>query len=86
MEAVSHDSDTDTFYVRCPHCGLLCQIPRSEIKCTIFRHAVFKATMEFVDPHASKERCDKWVHDGVVWGCGRPFIFDGTKVEPCGYV
>ena len=83
---VMYDREEDMFYVTCPHCALYCQIPSAEINCKIFRHAVMKSTMAFVDPHASKEVCDKWVEDGVVWGCGRPFWFDGVTIEACGYI
>ena len=74
------------FYFNCPHCKMLCQVPRSEIRCTIFRHAVFKKGMKFVPPHASKTDCEKWLSDGTVFGCAKPFKFDGKKVVKCDYI
>lgn len=84
--SVVHDSDQDIFYFECPHCKMLCQVPRSEIRCTIFRHAVYKDQMKFVPPHASKETCEAWLKEGKVWGCAKPFKFDGNKVEKCDYI
>ena len=83
---VIHEPERDIFYFQCPHCNLLCQVPRNEIRCTIFRHAVFKEDMSFVHPHASKETCDSWLEKNLVYGCAKPFKFDGKTVEKCGYV
>lgn len=83
---IKHDQEADVFYFACPHCKLMCQVPRALIRCTIFRHAVYKRTFEFVDPHASKQKCESWIANGEVYGCGKPFIFDGTKVEVCDYI
>ena len=74
------------YYFNCPHCDLLCQVPENEIKCKIFRHAIFKENMKNVDPHASKEICDSWVKEDKIYGCGKPFKFDGIKVEKCDYI
>lgn len=84
--AVVHDKENDIFYFKCPHCLLFCQVPRSEIRCTIFRHAVFKKDMKFVPPHAKKSECEMWLKNGLVYGCAKPFKFDGEKVEICDYI
>ena len=84
--SIQHDKETDIFYFECPHCHILCQVPRSEIRCTIFRHAVFKKGMKFVPPHASKQECQRWLDAGLVYGCAKPFRFTGTKIETCGYI
>ena len=83
---VIHDKESDIFYFACPHCELLCQVPRTEIRCTIFRHAVFKKDMTFVPPHAPKEECEMWLKKNLVWGCTKPFKFDGRTVEKCSYI
>lgn len=83
---ITHDSESDIFYFNCPHCGLLVQVPRSEIRCTIFRHANFKKDMSFVPPHASKIDCDSWIEKDLVYGCAKPFKFTGKRVEICGYI
>ena len=83
---ITHDKESDTFYFECPHCRMVCQVPRSEIRCTIFRHANFKKDMSFVPPHASKKECDRWITEDLIYGCGKPFKFTGTKLEICGYI
>jgi hypothetical protein len=64
----------------------MCQVHKNDIRCTIFRHAVYKKNLTFVDPHASKSNCEEWIRKGLVYGCGKPFIFDGKKVKICGYI
>ena len=65
---IFHNVEENTFYFECPNCNIMCQVPRSEIRCTIFRHANFKKDMSFVHPHASIEECDRWIKDDIVWG------------------
>ena len=84
--SISHDKEKDIFYFECPHCHIMCQVPRSEIRCTVFRHAVFKKNMEFVPPHASRKICEEWISKDEVWGCAKPFKFNGRKVEKCDYI
>ena len=73
-----------TFF--CPHCLALCEVPQSDIRCGIFRHAVFKDTMDPVPAHASRTECEQWVRRGVVYGCARPLrITNGTAVK-CDYI
>jgi len=86
MSEIIHDKKEDIFYFQCPHCQVMIQVPRHEIRCTIFRHAVFKKGMRFVNPHASKEECERWLKEDIVYGCTKPFKFDGKKVEICGYI
>lgn len=70
-------------HVLCPHCE--CIVIILEENCGIFRHAMFKNGQE-VPPHSSKEECDRWVDDGLIWGCGKPFqIIDG-RVLVCEYI
>ena len=83
---IMHDKEKDTFYFPCPHCGLMCQVERSAIACKIFRHAVFKRSMEHVPPHSSKDDCERWRSHGLVYGCTKPFKFDGEHVEKCDYI
>ena len=86
MSEISHDKEKDIFYFPCPHCNMLIEVPRNEIRCTIFRHAVFKTGMRFVPPHAPKKECERWLREGLVYGCTKPFKFDGKKVEICDYI
>lgn len=86
MSNILHDDEKDIFYFNCPHCNLMCQVEKAEIKCTIFRHAVFKKNYEFVPPHSSKEVCDFWIKNDLVYGCGKPFQFDGKSVKIIDYI
>ena len=78
--------EDDYYYFKCPHCYVMCQVHKTDIRCTIFRHAVYKKNLSFVNPHASKEECDRWISEGIVYGCGKPFLFTGTKLQICGYI
>jgi len=73
--------------LNCPHCEGGVTIQAKDIQCGIFRHAVFKINGEQVPPHASKEQCDAWVTQNLVWGCSRPFRFiNAEKLEISDYV
>lgn len=64
------------FIVKCPHCDDFIII--EQINCRIFRHAVCKSTGEQLNPHASKEECDKAIADGKIYGCAGPFLLDAS--------
>jgi len=83
---VMYDEDTDTYYIECPHCGGQIGVHDSDIRCTIFRHAVYKNSFDFVYPHGSREQCESWIKNDEIYGCGKPFIFDGIEVNKCGYI
>ena len=51
----------------------------------IFRHAVFQQSRRLAQPHAPQEECERWLREGLVYGCAKPFRFDGVRVEVCGY-
>ena len=85
-EGIYHNTEKDIFCFHCPHCSLLCEVPRNEIRCTIFRHANFKKDMSFVPPHSSKQECDRWIKEESVYGCGKPFKFNGTNLQICDYI
>ena len=77
-----------SLFVVCPHCQHFVEI--LEINCAIFRHAVFKQTGQQLNPHASKEECDRLTEQGQVYGCGKPFQIvtnNGThEAVECGYI
>ena len=83
---ISYDEESGYYYFACPHCNTMCQVHKKDIRCTIFRHAVYKKNLSFVDPHATETQCSKWIEDDVVYGCGKPFKFDGESIEKCGYI
>jgi hypothetical protein len=67
--------------VRCPHCREIFQVPQGWINCKIFRHAMKKdGTM--VDPHASQYK----IASMEIRGCGKPVMYDGTRVKKIGYI
>ena len=74
--------------VQCPHCQEFIEI--LEINCAIFRHAIFIATGQQIDPHTSKELCEQYIKDEIIYGCGKPFrviIKDSMLVtEFCEYI
>lgn len=74
------------WYFNCPWCKQQIAVEDSEVRCTIFRHAVFKENMSFVPPHASETECQRWLKEDLVWGCAKPFIFDRKTVKKCGYI
>lgn len=76
------------YYFRCPYasCRLLVQVPQDWVRCTIFRCGVFKHNGDSIDPHSSREICAELVRRQTIWGCGRPFRFNGDHVELCGYI
>ncbi len=57
--------------LKCPHCQEIVEIV--EIACAIFRHGVLKSNLEQINPHSSKEECNKLIEDDLIYGCGKPF-------------
>jgi hypothetical protein len=76
----------DSYFFECPHCFLLIQVNKNEIACKIFRHGYYKDTWKQIPPHSSKEICDKLFEENRIYGCGKPFTFDGKIVEKCDYI
>ncbi len=73
--------------IKCLHCNEKIEILESELNCRIFRHGVFKDTMEQIDPHGSKEYCDNLLVNNLIYGCGRPFRINlNNEVEICDYI
>ena len=75
----------------CPHCGDAIGVQRKEINCKIFRHGIMKNNGQQINPHLSKEECDRLASEGLIHGCGKPFRLvdqpDGSfVVEECGYI
>lgn len=68
-------------YCYCPHCNIAIFI--EQVNCGIFRCGIYKDTMTQVDPHLSKEECDKLVN---IYGCGKPFQIKNGKLIKCEYI
>jgi len=70
----------------CPHCGVGLNVKQNEINCQIFRCGVLKDTKQPVPPHAPKQECERLVAEQKIWGCAKPFKFDGKTIAFCGYI
>jgi hypothetical protein len=71
-------------FITCPNCNVTIEV--LEINCRIFRCGVIKATGEQIPPHSSKEDCEKYVKEDLIYGCGKPFYFDGTNTSTYDYL
>ncbi len=74
--------------VICPHCKNFVLIKK--INCAIFRHGILKKNGKQIDPHSSKDLCDYYIENDLIYGCGKPFriINNGGKLETefCDYI
>lgn len=71
--------------IECPHCQQLIWI--EQLNCRIFRHGVFKNSYEQIPPHSSKQDCDNWSEQNLIYGCGKPFkIQEDGAVVICDYI
>ena len=72
----------------CPHCNQLIIIEK--INCAIFRHGIFKESGKQVDPHSSKDLCEYYIREKIIYGCGKPFrvilLNNEIKTEICDYI
>jgi hypothetical protein len=79
----------DYIILKCPHCNDPLQIFKQEINCGIFRHGIYKNGTQ-LDPHASKEICDKFINEKQGFGCGKPFRISINEknfhIESCDYI
>ena len=71
--------------VICPHCTHFVWI--EEVNCRIFRPAVYKDSVEPINPHASEEECNTLLRNDLVFGCAKPFrLNDNNEPEICDYI
>jgi hypothetical protein len=82
--------DNDILIFKCPHCNEFIQVELNQINCSIFRHGVFKANMDQINPHSPKLDCDSYVSRDLIFGCGKPFKIvkdcDKYVVVVCEYI
>ena len=89
---VEYISADHCYVFQCPHCACYTQVADNEVNCQIFRHGILKSTGMQVNPHASKEYCDRLVTQHLVDGCCGPFkLFRGSNgvveyVDICDYI
>jgi len=74
--------------VNCPHCLDPIYILKKDLKCKIFRHAVYKKNpKKQINPHATQEECEKLIKNNKVFGCAKPFrINDNFQAEICDFI
>jgi hypothetical protein len=75
----------------CPHCQGGIEVKTKELNCCIFRHGVFKNSLQPISPHLPKDECDALCVNECIYGCARPFRIGSIggekfKVEICEYI
>lgn len=80
---------TKDIVVSCPHCQIPILI--EQLNCKIFRHGIFITNGQQMNPHETKEVCEYFVANKMIYGCGKPFRIisteDGSLVAiVCGYI
>ena len=82
------DNTNNKPIIKCPHCNEYVIIEK--INCAIFRHGILKANGRQIDPHSTKELCEYYVKNNLIYGCGGPFkiIIAGASLETvkCEYI
>lgn len=57
--------------VICPHCKEPVLI--EQLNCKIFRHGILKTNNIQIEPHSTKDLCDYFIKNNLIYGCGKPF-------------
>ena len=75
----------------CPYPDCNISIEISEINCAIFRCGICKDKNDVyygkqIEPHLSKEECDRLKKEDKIWGCGRPFQLVNNTLIKCQYI
>lgn len=72
----------------CPHCENY--LIMKKLNCGIFRHGVFIKNNKQIDQHLSKENCDNYIKNNLIYGCGKPFRITNLDniwiIEICDYI
>ena len=79
-------ADSSLHIIQCPHCSIQISIQKNELNCCIFRCGQYKSTGEPINPHMPKDECDRLHNNDLIYGCSRPFRFDGNILSTCGYI
>ena len=82
------NKEKNCYYFLCPYqdCQLLIEVKKEDINCQIFRHGVYKENYKMLEPHLEKKECLRLKNNNLIYGCGKPFKFNGEKVEKCDYI
>ncbi len=91
MQACEYDEKLQVLIYPCPNCELLCTTGINEINCCIFRHGFNVKLQQQIQPHESKDNCDKFRNDKESYvGCCKPYQIvkvDGKYfVKVCDYI
>ena len=78
--------DNGVYSFECPYCFDVITVAQDAIACTIFRHGWYKNTNLPIPPHSSLVECNRLVREGLINGCGLPYIFNGKERWLCGYI
>lgn len=72
----------------CPNCQDY--FIMKKLNCGIFRHGVLIQNGNQIDPHATKELCNYYSNNKLIYGCGKPFrvllINNKFECEICDYI
>ena len=70
----------------CPNCQVTLEVREIDINCRIFRCGVFKNNLEPINPHLSKQDCEKLIHENKIYGCGAALeLLKEGKIIQCDY-
>ena len=79
---------TINIVVICPECDDPVLI--EQLNCRIFRHGILKSNNNQINPHATKDECDYYIKNDLIYGCGKPFkiLENNNELEPeiCEYI
>ena len=71
MDHSQPNTEINDIVVSCPHCKD--HILIEKLNCCIFRHGAFINNGQQIPPHSTKEVCDSFVSNNMIYGCGKPF-------------
>jgi len=57
--------------IQCPYCNDYIMIEK--LNCCIFRHGVIIKSSKQIDPHATKDLCEYYIKNNLIYGCGKPY-------------
>ena len=81
--------DDNILIFKCPWCDDQITVLIKELNCKIFRHAIYKDSFKQINPHSSKNKCDKLLSNNKIFGCSKPFELidfeNNYKVQKCEY-
>lgn len=77
---------SEPYIIECPHCKIYILIERHSVNCGIFRCGVYRNTGLSISPHMPQKKCEYLFNMKKIYGCGKPFKFNGKEVKICEYI